>query len=560
MASLRSLVVSIEARTSAFERGLSQVDRKLGNFERSFRRVQRAMFAAATAGGIAVAGKKLFDLGAAVEETRNKFETVFGASAAAVNRFGQEFGRMAGLSERSAQDLLATTGAIVQGMGFAEQASADFSRQVLKLAGDLASFNNLPTEDVLQRINAALTGERESLKRLGVVILETDVQQRALNQTGKDSVSQLTQQEKATASLSLITERAGRAVGDLARTQDSAANRAKQLRAEFTTIAEKFAQVLLPALAQMLPLLQQLASATGWWVQQLGLAALQLAEIRSPGTIQHAADLAALGGLGGSALTRRRSELNLRHIELLGVRDDLSGGRFNPQALARYRRLVSDTGDVSIPAIQRELSRVEQLLQRVDTLIQAQPNMIPTITPTGGGTGGAGRGRAIPAPEEIAQIGIAIDGIRELTPVYVEQADAASQAVVAVDQLTISTQQFAVAAINTVSAMIAQIAGGGGGIGGFLGLAGGLLSFVNPIAGAAVGGLGAIIAATTRDQPLPVTVENFDDMPDTRRYGPDEVRVIILDPYGDPVRARQVIDRAEQRDAIQRHGLYVGTR
>jgi hypothetical protein len=76
----------------------------------------------------------------------------------------------------------------------------------------------------------------------------------------------------------------------------------------------------------------------------------------------------------------------------------------------------------------------------------------------------------------------------------------------ATKQASKSTYQFAVAAIQSASAMIAMAAGGGGSLGGFLGLAGGLLSFVNPIVGAAVGGLGAIVSAgqNRHGDPVPV--------------------------------------------------------
>src|SRR5690606_10879787 len=134
----------------------------------------------------------------------------------------------AGLSERQAREITATTGAIVQGMGLAQDASAGYAEEIARLAGDLSSFNNIPIEETARAIQAAITGERESLKRLGVVILETDVQARAMLDTGKRRAEQLTQEEKAIATLALITERAGVAVGDLERTQDSAANRARR--------------------------------------------------------------------------------------------------------------------------------------------------------------------------------------------------------------------------------------------------------------------------------------------------------------------------------------------
>jgi hypothetical protein len=222
-----------------------------------------AVSVAAFGTAAALLGRKIFELGSSALETRSKFTTVFGEATAGVQEFADEFGKLAGLTRSQTQEILATTGAIVQGMGFAAKASAGFAEQVVRLAGDLASFNNLPTAEVARAIQAAITGEREQLKRLGVVVREVDVQQRALAITGKTSVKALTDQDKATASLRLITERAGVAVGDLSRTQDSAANTGRRISAQFRQIAEDLSVQLLPSLEELLPTIEAIVTKLG---------------------------------------------------------------------------------------------------------------------------------------------------------------------------------------------------------------------------------------------------------------------------------------------------------
>src|SRR5690606_37815523 len=72
-----------------------------------------------------------------------------------------------------------------------------------------------------------------------------------LIETGKAHVSQLTQLDKAVAALSLMYERAGPALGDLERTQDSTANSARQLQADFENIRIEMAQELMPVFAEV---------------------------------------------------------------------------------------------------------------------------------------------------------------------------------------------------------------------------------------------------------------------------------------------------------------------
>ena len=270
---ISEMKVVLTAATSAFARHMDKASDKIKKFRRGVRKVgpalgkvggalktmaSTAVKAAAALAGIAWGAKKIFDLGASIEETGSKFATVFGPEASAeVSAFLDNFAAKAGLTINEAKGLVSTTGAIAQGLGFSQKASGAFAMEITKLAGDLSSFNNLPTEQVLMGINSALTGEREQMKQLGVVILEADVISKAFAQTGKDVAKSLTQQEKATATLALITERAGVAIGDLNRTQGSAANVAKRLTANFKEIRDAIATALMPAFQNILESLEK---------------------------------------------------------------------------------------------------------------------------------------------------------------------------------------------------------------------------------------------------------------------------------------------------------------
>ena len=252
LAKLAISVVSDSKKAVKDLTGLEQTAKRLrtkfGTLEAGTISLSGAMGVMAGAGGLALVSKQMFELGSGAAETASKFTTTFGMASSSVQDFIDDFGTLAGLSREQAQEITATTGAIAQGMGFAQQASADFAVQAVQLAGDLSSFNNIPVADTARAIQAAVTGEREQLKRLGIVVREVDVQQRAMALSGKSSLGAITQQEKAAATMQIIMERAGVAVGDLARTQDSAANRARQLGAQFQNVKETLAVALLPAL------------------------------------------------------------------------------------------------------------------------------------------------------------------------------------------------------------------------------------------------------------------------------------------------------------------------
>ena len=260
---LASLVVKIGADVTGVTAGLNTLDKRLRSTKKKFSSVtdstlslQSGLRLLAGAAGIGFVAKKIFDLGSGLEATASKFRTVFGSSAQDAQKFLDDFANTAGLSNVAGQEVMATTAAIVQGMGFGQKASAAFSQDIVKLAGDLTSFNDVPIEETSRAIQSALTGERESLKRLGIVILDVDVKKKALAMTGKSVAASLTQEEKATATLALITERAGVAVGDLARTMDSPANKARRIIAEFLDLRDAIAHGLLPAFSAILESLE----------------------------------------------------------------------------------------------------------------------------------------------------------------------------------------------------------------------------------------------------------------------------------------------------------------
>ena len=218
--------------------------------------------------------RHLFQVGTAAEETGSKFDTVFGASAKKLDGMTKAWGRFAGLTRTETREFLASTGVFAQGMGIMGEASAAFSEQVARLSGDLASFHNRDIREVGLAINSALAGEREALKRLVGAISEADVKQKALTMTRKRDANEITRQEKAYATLALIQERAGVAVGDLDRTNGSLMNRYRRLKADIGNVVETIAVSLLPVFEELVALLNDNTGA----VEAIGAGFVQGAE------------------------------------------------------------------------------------------------------------------------------------------------------------------------------------------------------------------------------------------------------------------------------------------
>ena len=211
------------------------------------------------AGTIGVASSKLVELSSDAEESANAFSVTFKEATDSLGGFVDEFSTKAGFTTAELQQLLSFTGGVINGMGGSAEASAEFSKQIAVLSGDIGSLRNIDPSDVLERITKALTGEREGLKQLGIVLKQTTVDQKALSMTNKSAVGELTELERATATLTLIQEHSKDALGDLDRTSDGFANTQRRLKAELRETATEMGNALMPTVNELLPVFSDLA-------------------------------------------------------------------------------------------------------------------------------------------------------------------------------------------------------------------------------------------------------------------------------------------------------------
>lgn len=179
-------------------------------------------------------------------ETLNKSNVIFGRNAAAMRRWSRTAADSFGLSSENALASASAFGDMFSQIGFTGDAAARMSKDVVQMAADFGSFNNLDTADVLDRISASLRGEFDSLQAVIPNINAARVEQEALNATGKERAEQLTAQDKALATLNILHKDGARAMGDFAATSDGLANSQKILNAEYDDAQRRLGKTLLP--------------------------------------------------------------------------------------------------------------------------------------------------------------------------------------------------------------------------------------------------------------------------------------------------------------------------
>lgn len=229
-----------------------------------------ANFGAFAKAGALGAGAAILGIGAASikaasdqGEALNKSRVIFGQSADDIEAWARTGAEAFGLSTTASLDAAASFGQIVQNAGFAVDKSADMSKALVQLAGDMASFNNTDPSEMLDKLRSGLAGEVEPLRRFGVDLSAATVEQEAFRSGIAKTGEELTAAQKIQARYNLILEDTTKQQGDFARTSDTLPNQLRSLKAEFINIAATLGESLLPIAVKVLGVFGELAEVAG---------------------------------------------------------------------------------------------------------------------------------------------------------------------------------------------------------------------------------------------------------------------------------------------------------
>lgn len=204
---------------------------------------------------IIAAGAASIKMASDMDEAINKVDVAFGEAANTVHSFSNTTLTTYGIAKSTALDMAALFGDMATSMGFTREEAADMSIELVALAGDLASFKNVSLDEAATALKSIFTGETESLKNLGVVMTDTNLQAYALANGIEKSTSEMGQSEKVALRLQYVLDNTKNAQGDFSRTSDSTANQLRILSESLKELAAIAGQELIP---MVLPIIKQL--------------------------------------------------------------------------------------------------------------------------------------------------------------------------------------------------------------------------------------------------------------------------------------------------------------
>lgn len=238
--------------SNPFNKGLKSATNtiKSSGIENSLKNIGKLALAAFSVKAIVNFGKECINLGSDLAEVQNVVDVTFGNLNTEVNKFAENAIDKFGLGQTVTKKYVGTFGAMSKAFGFSNQEALAMSETLTGLAGDVASFYNLSSDEAYTKLKSVFTGETETLKDLGVVMTQNALDQYALANGYGKTTAKMTEQEKVALRYKFVLDKLSLANGDFARTSDSWANQTRVLSLRFNelkaTLGQGFINIFTP--------------------------------------------------------------------------------------------------------------------------------------------------------------------------------------------------------------------------------------------------------------------------------------------------------------------------
>ena len=178
-----------------------------------------------------------------------------------VDAFAKSAGSMFGLSETQAKGFVGKFASMASAMGYTEEQAYKMSTALTGLAGDVASYYHISSDDAYAKLGAVFTGETEALKQLGVVMTQNALDAFALSHGYGMVTSQMSELEKTTLRYQFVMDRLKLASGDFARYAYTWSGSIATIKLNWSNFMATIGQGMINILLPLLQLIAKISSA-----------------------------------------------------------------------------------------------------------------------------------------------------------------------------------------------------------------------------------------------------------------------------------------------------------
>ena len=223
----------------------SNIDKTLKNASTKAVDFGKSMTLGVTAPILALGGYAV-KLASDMEETLNKVDVSFGKSSDEVKKWAETSINSMGLAQETALNSAALFGDMATGMGIGRERASEMSTELVQLSADMASFKNVSQSVTETALKSVFTGETESLKNLGIVMTQSNLERFALSQGIQKNIKDMSDEEKIALRLNFVMEATKNSHGDFARTLGGTANQTRVFSENMKELGRLFGEVIMP--------------------------------------------------------------------------------------------------------------------------------------------------------------------------------------------------------------------------------------------------------------------------------------------------------------------------
>lgn len=249
---LQRLRAELELDADGFRSELNSAKSNVEDFgdriESAGRRARRVggILSATITAPLAALGIQATRAAADAEELGDRAEAVFGDLTTEVEEWAETTADEMGRSRRQLLDHAATLQDMIDPTGEATEETYELSQGMAELAQDVASFQNMNADQVMEKFMSAMAGQSRAVRDLGVDMSAAAVEAELLEMGIEGGTEAATDAQEAQARYNILLRETQAAHGDAERTQDTLTGATRQLRGETANLAEQFGQHLLP--------------------------------------------------------------------------------------------------------------------------------------------------------------------------------------------------------------------------------------------------------------------------------------------------------------------------
>lgn len=195
-------------------------------------------------------------------ETTNYAAQVLGDFYPQAKQYAERIQELMGVDSKDFLEAQTSFMTMAQGFGLAAQKSYDLSKGLTELGYDISSITNTDTATVFQRLQSAIAGEIEPVRRWGVALDQASMKEWLMKKGLDSNVSSMNQASKALIRYNMLVETMNKngVIGDMARTLQSPANAIRILKQQITQLARAIGSIFIPILTMVLPYIQAFVS------------------------------------------------------------------------------------------------------------------------------------------------------------------------------------------------------------------------------------------------------------------------------------------------------------